>query len=49
MDWPIFTILQKGLAISQKQTSQKMDRYEPSLKLEVSGKIHHQKIRLSHS
>jgi len=26
-----------------------MDRYEPSLNLEVSGKIHHQKIRLSHS
>jgi len=26
-----------------------MDRYEPGLELEVSGKIHHQKIRLSHS
>jgi AraC-like DNA-binding protein len=49
MDWPIFTILQKGLAILHKQTSQKMDRYEPGLELEVSDKIHHQKIRLSHS
>jgi LacI family transcriptional regulator len=37
------------LRFCKKQTSPKIDQFEPRLKLGISDKIHHQKIRLSHS
>jgi AraC-like DNA-binding protein len=37
------------LRFCKKQTSPKIDQFEPRLKLGISDKIQHQKIRLSHS